>query len=113
MTIPTQPEIAGPLLQIYANNKIHSKSEMTNLVADYFNLNEAERKQLKSSGRETLISNRCGWSRYRLKKAGLLKILPDKSYKITSKGIEILKKNIFVLDYKTLSNLQKEVKIEK
>ena len=110
MTIPKLYDITGPLLQIYNDHEIHSRSEMAEHIANHFNLTEEERNQLKSSGRETLINNRCGWARYHLKEAGLLELLPDKSYKITSAGVKMLKQNPSRIDKELLRDARKSLK---
>ena len=102
MAIPKLYEITLPVLEIYNEHEIHSRSEMSEYVANHFKLTEEERRKLKPSGGETLINNRCGWARFELKKAGLIDMLPDKSYKITVEGITVLKSNPDKIDRKFL-----------
>lgn len=93
MAIPSLYHITLPLLQFLKDETPRSKKEIVESMCEYFKLTETERKQLKPSGGQTLIDNRCGWAKFELKKAGLIEILSDKTMKITSSGQEILQKN--------------------
>jgi len=93
MAIPSLYHITLPLLQFLKDETSRSKKEIVESMCEYFKLTETERKQLKPSGGQTLIDNRCGWAKFELKKAGLIEILSDKTMKITSSGQEILQKN--------------------
>jgi restriction system protein len=93
MAIPSLYHITLPLLQFLKDETPRSKKEMVESMCEYFKLTETERKQLKPSGGQTLIDNRCGWAKFELKKSGLIEILSDKTMKITSSGQEILQKN--------------------
>jgi len=105
MAIPKLYDITAPLLQIYNDHEIHSRSDMAEHVSNHFNMTDEERRKLKPSGGETLINNRCGWARFELKKAGLLEQLTDKTYKITSSGLEILKSNPTEINRKFLMTI--------
>ena len=93
MKIPSLYEITLPLLQYLQDEIPKTKKEMVEFVCAHFKLTETERKQLKPSGGQTLVDNRCGWAKFELKKAGLIEVLADKTMKITSSGQEILRKN--------------------
>lgn len=93
MGLPKLYEITLPLLQFLKDETPRSKKETLEFVCEHFKLTEIERKQLKPSGGQSLIDNRCGWARFELKKAGLIEQLTDKTMKITSSGLEILQKN--------------------
>jgi len=102
MAIPSYQEILLPLLDFTKDGKDHSMQEAEEYIAGYFKLSEAERKELIPSGRSFLISNRVGWSRTYLKKAGLID-LPKRSYiKITSRGLSVLQENPSYIDVEYL-----------
>jgi len=102
MQIPDFQTIMLPLLQKVKNGKEYSISELENELANYFNLSEDERKQLKPSGDETLFINRIRWARFYMKKAGLLED-PRRGYsKITKRGLEVLAKGVEKIDEKFL-----------
>ncbi len=91
MTIPNFQEIFWPLLQLAGDGKEHSLREATEAIADHFALSEEERQQLLPSGRQTTIANRVGWARTFLVKAGLLEATRRGYFRITSRGMEVLR----------------------
>ena len=107
MALPKLYDITLPLLQFLNDQNLHSRTEITNHLANHFNLTEEERNKLKPSGGQTVFQNRVDWARFELKKGGLIEVLPDKSHKITSDGIEALKKNSEKIDRKYLLTVPK------
>ena len=72
MTIPDFQTIMLPLLRHIADGKEHSIKEITEAMADYFQLTEEERSQLLPSGKQKIFTNRVAWSKADLKMAGLV-----------------------------------------
>lgn len=103
MTIPDYESIMLPLLKLAGDGNEHSIYEAEEYLFKFFDLTDEERKQLKPSGRQTTFFNRIGWARLFLKKAGLL-FNPQRGYfKITEKGLNVLKQNLEKIDSKFLS----------
>jgi len=102
MTIPDYQSIMLPLLKFAEDNQEHTIGEAIEHIADSFKLTEQDRKEVLPSGSQYIIDNRVGWARTYLKKAGLLES-PKRSYfKITSLGLDVLKKNPSEINVKFL-----------
>lgn len=92
----------SPLLKFSEDNQGHTIREAIDHIAYTFKLTEQDRKEVLPSGSQYIIDNRVGWARTYLKKAGLLES-PKRSYfKITSLGLDVLKKNPPIINVKFL-----------
>ncbi len=102
MIIPDYQTIMLPLLKFAEDNREHTIREAIDHIADVFKLDERNRKEVLPSGSQYIIDNRVGWARTYLKKAGLLES-PRRSYfKITTLGLDVLKKNPTIINIKFL-----------
>lgn len=90
MTIPDFQTILLPLLNFAADQKEHSNREAVEMLANYFDLSDADRKELLPSGRQARFDNRVAWARTHLGKAGILESSRRGHFKLTSRGIEVL-----------------------
>ena len=72
MTIPDFQTIMLPLLQHMSDGKEHFNRELTETLADYFQLTEEERNKLLPSGKQKVFTTRVAWSKADLKMAGLI-----------------------------------------
>ena len=102
MTIPGYQTVMLPLLRLASDEQEHSVREAIEKLADQFELSEQERKELLPSGRQATFDNRVGWARTYMKKAGLLESRRRGYFKITSRGVEALRKNPQAIDVKFL-----------
>ncbi|MEM0498946.1 MAG: winged helix-turn-helix domain-containing protein [Methanothrix sp.] len=93
MAIPDYETIMLPLLEFAADQKEHSFSEALDAMAKRFNLTDEERNKLLPSGKKTIFGNRMFYARVYLKQAGLLEYTKPKHFRITQKGIDVLKSN--------------------
>ena len=91
--IPDYQTIMLPLLKLTGDNQIHKFREVVDSLAEYFNLNNEERKELLPSGNQAIFDNRVGWARLYLTKADLLKSEKRGTHQITKQGLEFLKTN--------------------
>ena len=98
MTIPNYEQVMLPLMMIAADKREHSMREVVDRLAADFKLTDMEKKQLLPSGREEIFSNRVGWSRTYLKKAGLVEITRWGYFKITERGLALIKENPVKID---------------
>jgi restriction system protein len=102
MSIPDYQTLMLPLLKLIADGNEYHLSPLVSVLSDNFKLTQEERKQLLPSGQMTTIKSRAGWARTYLKKAGLLE-QPKRGYlKITSRGVDVLNKNLEKIDAKFL-----------
>jgi restriction system protein len=91
MPIPNFQIILLPLLIFASDEKPYTLQDCIEYLADYFKLSESEQKELLPSGKQTIFLNRVGWSRTYLKKAGLLDYPNRSFFKITTRGLDLLK----------------------
>ncbi|MBD2395152.1 restriction endonuclease [Cyanobacterium aponinum FACHB-4101] len=93
MPIPNFQTMLLPFLVFAGDKQEHSFRECLEYLSNYFNLTEDERKELLPSGKQTIFANRVGWSRTYLKKAGLLQYCRRGFFRITNRGLDLLKTN--------------------
>lgn len=105
MPIPDYETIMLPLLRIAENNKGKEASLLTAIgqLADEYKLTDEERKELLPSGGTFKFSSRVSWARTYLQKAGLIEATRRGHFKITPRGIEVLKKKPVKIDNKLLA----------
>jgi len=91
MTIPSYEEMMLPLLTFAGDKKEHSNEESIEHIKKYFRITEDESAILLKSGRQSVVSNRVGWARAYLKKAGLLDSHQRARFNITDLGMKVLR----------------------
>lgn len=90
MAIPDYQSIMLPLLKKLADGQVHKLKNVTDVLAQDFQLTEAERKEMLPSGQQATFDNRTGWARTYMKKAGLINS-PKRGYvQISARGQEVL-----------------------
>lgn len=102
MTVPDFQSIMLPLLKFYSNGGEHSNQDVVDSLAKVFKLSEEDLKHLLPSGKQTTFYNRVGWARTYLAKSGLLEMPRRSYYKITDRGLEVVKKSPPRIDMKYL-----------
>lgn len=98
MPIPDYESCMLPLLKLLADGEIHTVKQLSQSVADYFNLTDDERQQLLPSGQQSYIHNRVGWAKSYMKKAGLLENQVRGKVRITDVGLAALAQNPTLID---------------
>lgn len=91
--IPTYEEIMLPFLKYLADGQEHGLSETHDALANKLGLTDEEQRELLPSGRQPVFRNRVGWTRIYLKRAGLISCPKRAHFKISDKGLELLKEN--------------------
>jgi restriction system protein len=91
-----------PLLKYAADKSEHKFSDAVEYLSDEFALTKEERKELLPSKTQDVITNRIGWARTYLKKAGLLEDTRRGYFKITERGLSVLSENLEKLSTKYL-----------
>ncbi len=91
MPLPDYQTFMLPLLKFAEDGKEHTLREAIDALSDDFKLTETERTELIPSG-QTRIYNRLGWTTTYLRKAGLLSSAARGKFKITKRGLDVLKK---------------------
>lgn len=102
MTIPDYQTVMLPLLRLASDGHEHSARAAIEKLAVQFELSEQERKELLPSGRQATFDNRVGWARTYMKKAGLLESRRRGYFRITSRGLDTLQKNLPAINVKFL-----------
>jgi restriction system protein len=102
VTIPDYQSVMLPLLKLAADGQEHSAREAVEKLADHFGLSEDERKELLPSGAQATFDNRVAWARTYMKKAELLESPRRGYFKITHRGVQVLKQNPDVINNKLL-----------
>ncbi|HUT96718.1 MAG TPA: restriction endonuclease [Dehalococcoidales bacterium] len=102
MAIPDYQTLMLPLLRLAGDNREHSIREAIDRLSNEFKLTDDEKKELLPSGKQEIFDNRVGWARTYLKKAGLIEITRWGYFRITERGIELLKKNVPKIDVRLL-----------
>lgn len=102
MTIPTYEDLMLPLIKLIQDGKDYSLREVEETLSKEFQLTDEERNRVLPSGKMTYIYNRIGWAKTSLKKAGLVEQTKTGFFKITNRGLEILKENPTRIDVKYL-----------
>lgn len=102
MTVPDCQSFMLPLLKIAGDGYEHSNFEAYEILAQQFGLNEAERTELIPSERDRTFDNRVRWACTHLRKALLLSSSENSKFRITERGMKILKENPSHIDYEFL-----------
>jgi len=98
MPIPNYQRFMYPLLELAADGEAHSMDEAYEVLAEKFNLTEEDRAELLPSGRQSRYENRVGWARTYLTKAGLLESPGRGQFKITPRGLDVLRFGVTDID---------------
>jgi restriction system protein len=98
MTIPSYQTLMLPLLKFSSRGSEFSNREAVDSISKEFRLTDEERNTLQPNGNETITSNRVRWALFYLKRAMLLNSRRKGFYKITDRGIQVLKQNPTQID---------------
>lgn len=102
MAVPDFQSFMLPLLKFTADKEEHKQSDAADALARHFDTTNADRKEMLPSGRQTRFDNRIAWAVVYLRKAGFLESPRRGKFRITEKGIAILKSNPARIDVKYL-----------
>jgi hypothetical protein len=98
-----------PFLKFLEDKREHSFRETIEHISRQFNLNNGERKQLLASG-NVLVDNRVAWARTYLGKAGLIEGTKRGYFRITKRGLQVLRENPAEISSKYLERFPEFVK---
>ena len=108
MAIPDFQTLMLPLLELMKDEKVIKLSEMVEIMSDKYNLTEEERNEYLPSKLQKTMYNRVAWAKQYLKNSELIESYEKGSFKITPKGLNVLKSNPQKIDLRFLKNLDKE-----
>ncbi|HUE00297.1 MAG TPA: restriction endonuclease [Bryobacteraceae bacterium] len=91
-----------PVLRLAGDRKEHSLGEFRQRIADEFNLSEQELAERLASDSQTVFANRIAWAVQYLKAAVALKSIRRGVYRITDRGLALLKEKPSEINARTL-----------
>jgi restriction system protein len=106
MPIPDYQSIMLPLLRLAGDQKEHSLREAVNILSVQFNLTGQERRALLPNGQQPIFVNRVVWAQTFMYRAGLLAPTPQRHFRITRRGFEVLRRNPAKIDVKFLDQFK-------
>jgi len=98
MSIPDYQTLMAPLLQHVSDGVERRFRDTVDELAESLSLSQEERSELLPSGRQAVFRNRVGWARTYLVQAGALKSTRRGYFKITDRGLQLLKDNPHRID---------------
>lgn len=93
MAVPDYQSLMLPLLKIASDGKEHGFSEVLGALAVQFKMTDEERKEQLPSGTQARFENRVRWAQIYLKKAGLLENPRRGRFRVTERGMRVLKED--------------------
>jgi restriction system protein len=103
MAIPDYQAVMLPLLKFTADQQEHSIRQAVEALANTFQLSDKERAELLPSGQQSVFDNRVNWAVSYLKHAGLLERTRRGVYRITPRGIQVIKQSPPRIDVRLLT----------
>jgi len=91
VAIPYAEDLIRPLLVYAGDQDEHSFEEAVEALAQQQGLTEQERKALRPDARTPVFRNRVGWARMYLYKAGLVASERRSYFRITERGLDVLR----------------------
>ena len=104
MVVPIFKKFFYPTLMAFKDNNPHSKSEVADYVAKYFNLSDYDLQEKTANGYALRYKDRAAWSVTYLYQAGLLKRKQRGKYIISDEGMNVLQSNVKEIDENFLKN---------
>lgn len=101
MAVPDYQSLMLPMLQFTTDGTDHALAELVEDLASHFKLSDVDRDQRLQSG-QRVIYNRTHWAATYLTKAALLQRTGRGRVRITSRGTEVLARNLERLDVTVL-----------
>lgn len=102
MEVPKYYEMHKPILECLSDGQTHTMKQLKAHIISYFQLTEEQISALIPSGTQTYLSNRIGWARTYLKKAGLIDSPARAVFRITEEGMNVVRDAPDVIDLKYL-----------
>lgn len=102
MAVPDYQSLMLPLLKIASDGNEHSVPEVIETLSQQFGLSEVDRNEMLPSGTQRKFDNRVSWARTYMQKALLLSSTGRSKFRITERGIKVLKDNPPAINVKFL-----------
>lgn len=105
MSVPDYQSLMLPVLRAASKSEVRI-GDVVEILADELNLTSDDRLQLLPSGKQSLFANRVHWAKTYLNKAGLIEITRRGYFKITERGVSVLKSNPERIDNRFLGQFE-------
>ncbi|MGJ5813667.1 restriction endonuclease [Paludibaculum fermentans] len=102
MPIPDYQSLMFPVLQLLGDLELHPLADLRSSIAHDLKLTDEELAARQDSGAQTLFANRMAWAVQYLKSAVLIQAATRGVYKITDRGLSVLKTQLSGISVKTL-----------
>jgi len=102
MAIPGYQKFMLPLLKEVSDGDIHQYRDIKESLTEKSGLSDLEKRELLSSGKQTVVDNRIAWAKTYLVKAGLIESPKRAHLQISERGLKVLKNNPAEVDTKFL-----------
>jgi restriction system protein len=102
MPIPDFQAVMLPLMEALANGGEKTMRDLTELLAERFQLTQQEREEVLPSGQQSIFSNRVAWAKSHLKYAGLLENPTRGRVRIADLGRKVLAEKLQSINVKFL-----------
>lgn len=103
MPVPDFQSLMLPLLRITCDGNEHTTTEVTEMLAQQFGLNDIDRDEMLPSGKQRKFDNRVNWTKTYLQKALLLSSTGRSRFRVTERGSKVLKENPSSINIKFLN----------
>jgi len=91
MAVPDFQSFFKPLLELSADEVEHSLREARLFISNQMNLTEEDLKEILPSGTQSKFDNRVAWAKSYFIQAKVLEATKRAHFKITNRGLELLK----------------------
>src|ERR1700736_1033247 len=109
MPIPDFQSLMLPLMKFAGDGNEHTTSEVIEMLAQQFGLSENDRDEMLQSGKQRKFDNRVNWTKTYLQKALLLTSTGRSRFRITERGMTVLKSNPPAINVKLLNQFDEFV----
>jgi restriction system protein len=106
MTVPDYQSLMLPLLEFVQDRKEHRVPDVADALAKRLRLSDSDLAEMLPSGRQTLLYNRAHWAKTYLAQARLLEITRRGYFKITDRGLDVLRQKPESLNVKFLEQFE-------
>ena len=103
MAVPDFEMFMLPVLKYLGDKAEHNRQDVVSQVVEQMNLSETDLAELLPSGRQRTADNRIGWAITYLMKAGLIDRPSRGLYRITDRGLDVLREVPASVDSKYLN----------
>jgi restriction system protein len=105
MAIPEVNPLMGPVLELLADGKIHTRAEIIEEIAAKFNLTDAELKAKMSNTNSSKLGNHIDWVRAYFTQHKLIETPTKSQVHITARGLKIYRNHLAELSISFLNQI--------